>query len=379
MKPVRVFLVDDTAVVRRILVQILEEDPEIIVVGTAPDGAEGLRRLPRVEADVVVLDVEMPGMGGLEMLAELRRHDRDLPVIVFSSLTERGAMVTIEALSLGASDYVTKPAMTGSPAAARDYVRASLLPKIRMLGLRARARGQAAAAPVLRVVTPPVAVPVATPSAPAKRSRIDAVVIGVSTGGPNALSDILPQFPADLPVPVFVVQHMPAIFTRALAQRLDKHCALAVLECDAPMPVCSGQLLLAAGGYHLRLAHNGAAVWARPDLADPVNFCRPSVDVLFHSAAEVYGANVLGVVMTGMGHDGLDGARAIHARGGQVIVQDEASSVVWGMPGAVHEAGLADCALPLSGMATEIVRRIGIGRDWVAPGAWVAGSRKGVS
>lgn len=378
MSPVRVFLVDDTAVVRRILVQILEEDPEIVVVGTAPDGAEGLRRLPRVDVDVVVLDVEMPGMGGLEMLAELRRIDRDLPVIVFSSLTERGAMVTIEALSLGASDYVTKPAMTGSAGAARDYVKASLLPKIRVLGLRARTRSQPSRAPVLRAVPAPPPVVVDAPPAAVRRQRIDAVVIGVSTGGPNALSDIVPQLPADLPVPVFVVQHMPAIFTRALAQRLDTHCALTVSECDEPTAVRDGRLLLAAGGYHLRLSRNGAAVWARPDLADPVNFCRPSVDVLFQSAAEVYGANLLGVVMTGMGHDGLEGARAIHARGGQVFVQDEPSSVVWGMPGAVHAAGLADCALPLADIAAEISQRISVGRAWSAPAASAATSRKGV-
>lgn len=360
------FLVDDTAVVRRILVQILEEDPEIVVVGTAPDGAEGLRRLERVDADVVVLDVEMPGMGGLEMLAALRRNNRDLPVIVFSSLTERGAMVTIEALSLGASDYVTKPAMTGSPAAARDYVKAALLPKVRVLGRRSQSRRPAtsAAVPPLRLATQPASSPspATATTTTTKSRRVDVVVIGISTGGPNALSEIIPQLPADLPVPVLVVQHMPALFTRALAQRLDAHAALSVSECDAPVAVNGGKLVLAAGGYHLRLVRDGMAVWARPDLSEPVNFCRPSVDVLFGSAAEVHGAHVLAVVMTGMGQDGLDGARAIRERGGQVIVQDEASSVVWGMPGAVHAAGLADATIHLAEIPAAIVDRVMAGR-----------------
>lgn len=375
MNAVRVFLVDDTAVVRRILVQILEEDPGIIVVGTAPDGAEGLRRLGRIEVDVVVLDMEMPGMGGLEMLAALRRENLDLPVIVFSSLTERGAMMTIEALSLGASDYVTKPTMIGSPAAARDYVKTALLPKVRVLGRRAQSRQPAAHLPPPQ--PPHVApCPPAMPVSVARASRVDVVVIGISTGGPNALGELIPQLPRDLPVPVLVVQHMPALFTRALAQRLDTHAALTVSECDVPTVVTSGKLLLAAGGYHLRLARNGADTWAQPVLSEPVNFCRPSVDVLFASAADVYGANVLAVVMTGMGQDGLEGSRTIRERGGQVIVQDEASSIVWGMPGAVQAAGLAQACCPLAELPREIIRRVMVARSWSTTVTGAATGRK---
>lgn len=380
MNPIRVFLVDDTAVVRRILVQILEEDPEVVVVGTANEGAQGLQRLGRVDADVLVLDIEMPGMGGLDMLAELRRERPGLPVIVFSSLTERGAMVTIEALSLGAADYVTKPTMTGSAAAARDYVKAALLPKVRMLGRRTQGLVRAAMPRPVAGANPLQLVPPARSAVPAAvaapRGRVDAVLIGVSTGGPNALSEIVPRLPASLPVPVFVVQHMPALFTKALAQRLDTRSPLSISECDVPVPVRAGQMLLAAGGYHLRVGRNGDAVWARPDLSDPVNFCRPSVDVLFSTAVEVYAGNVLAVVMTGMGHDGLEGARAVRARGGQVIVQDEATSVVWGMPGAVHDAGLADGMLPLAAIPEEILKRVAVGRDWFpAPGAELSGHK----
>jgi two-component system, chemotaxis family, protein-glutamate methylesterase/glutaminase len=363
MSRIRVFLVDDTATVRHILGQILEEDPRIDVVGTAADGEQGLARLQRVDADILVLDVEMPGMGGLDMLRALRLSHPDLPVIVFSSITERGAMVTIEALSLGASDYVPKPAMVGSPAAAREYIRSTLLAKIHALADRPMSR--------LSKATQRDATPVAAPTparVPASRSgasqRVDAIAIGVSMGGPNALGELFRQLPANLPVPVLIVQHMPAMFTRALAARLSQHGRIPVTECDAPMPVLPGRALLAAGDYHLSLDRDGDTVWARPRYSDPVNFCRPSADVLFHTAAKVYGRHLLVVVMTGMGQDGLDGCRAVNDAGGQVIVQDEASSIVWGMAGSVARAGLAQQQVPLAQLAEEIVMRVEPGRLW---------------
>lgn len=361
MSSIRVFLVDDTAVIRRVLTQILEEEPDIVVAGTATNGAEALQRLPRVEADIIVLDVEMPGMGGLDMLRELRRLGSTLPVLLFSSVTERGAMVTIEALLLGANDYVTKPSMLGSANAARDHIRLHLLPRIRHLSGRKPpvAVAQAPAAPAVpRVVKTFSALAGLVPG------TVDAVVIGVSTGGPIALGEMVPKLIANLPVPVFIVQHMPAFFTRALSQRLSKLSQVPVIECEQPQLVEPGTVWLAAGGQHMVLERDGLSVIVRPDYSEPVNFCRPSADVLFRSAAKVYGARTLAVVMTGMGQDGLEGARAVREAGGQVLIQDELSSVVWGMPGAVHQAGLANQVLPLDELAGEIMQRLKISRPW---------------
>ncbi len=359
---IRVLLVDDTAVVKRILSQILEEEPDIVVAGTASNGLEALQKLPRLSPDLIILDVEMPGMGGLDMLRELRKSGSTIPVLLFSSITERGAMVTVEALLLGANDYVTKPTMLGSIAAAREHIRSHLLPRVRAL-----LKGQRL----------PLSVPLeaASPAVPSPRRPIlnvaaglvDAVVIAVSTGGPNALGDLIPALPEDFPVPVFIVQHMPAFFTRALAQRLDREAALSVAECDRPREASEAQVWLAAGGYHMVLAREGAAVQLRPDLSEPENFCRPSADVLFRSAVQVYGSRVLGVVMTGMGQDGGLGSRAIREAGGHVIVQDEASSVVWGMPGYVCQEGLANKVLPLNDLAHEIQQRVAYGRPWFKP------------
>lgn len=357
MTRIRVFIVDDMAVVRRLLTQILEEESDIEVVGTAANGAEALQRLPRVQPDVVILDIEMPDMNGLEMLRELRGSGSALPVLVFSSVTERGAMVTIDALMLGANDYVTKPSMLGSASAARDHIRAALLPRLRQLLGRQPPQGEAP-----RVYLPVAPAAFRMPDVPA--GQVDVVVIGVSTGGPNALSDILPRLPAALPVPVLVVQHMPAFFTRALARRLDQISALRVDECTERRQVRPGEVLLATGGRHMVLKRENDVVWACPDDAPPENFCRPAADALFRSAVQVFGPRVLGIVLTGMGQDGEAGSRAIRDHGGQVVVQDRATSVVWGMPAAVEQAGLANRVLPLADIPAEIMARIGVCRPW---------------
>lgn len=353
MSPARVLLVDDTASVRHILVGLMEEDPDIRVVGTAADGAQALRRLRHLPVDVLVLDVEMPGMSGLEVLREVRRLWPELPVIIFSSITERGAMVTIEALSLGATDYVTKPSMAGCAEQARDYIRSTLVRKVHALAR-------------LEDAEPVAQAPVARTDSRHDR-RVDAVVLGVSMGGPQALGELFRGLPANLPVPLFIVQHMPALFIQALAQRLSARTGVPVIECLRRQPVRPGQAWIAAGGYHMELRGERGRVQVCPSQAEPVNFCRPAVDVLFNSAASVYGANVLGVVMTGMGQDGLAGADAIAREGGQVVAQDRDSSVVWGMAGAVVEAGLADATVPLAGMAREICRRVAEKRAWMPP------------
>lgn len=342
MSAVRVMVVDDSVVVRLLVAEALRGSPDLELAGVAANGRIALEKLDALAPDVVVLDVEMPELDGLQTLELLRKRDRQLPVVMFSTLTSRGASATVEALTLGASDYVQKPS-EGSREQSLAVLREELLPKLVALGSRRR---RPPAAP------PPKARP---------RSRtapVQAIVIGVSTGGPVALAEMLPHLPSDLPVPVFVVQHMPPMFTRMLAERLDKRCPLAVAEAQGGEVVAPGQIWLAPGGSHLIVQRVGAEVTLATHDGPPVNSCRPAVDILFEAATQVYGAGLLAVVMTGMGQDGLRGCRAVQAAGGQVIVQDEETSVVWGMPRFVAESGIADAVLPLDQIAQEICRRV---------------------
>lgn len=344
-------------VVRRLVTRVLEEDPAIEVVGSAANGRIALAKIGQLQPDVVTLDIEMPELDGLATLAELRPRWPRLPVIMFSTLTERGAEATLEALSLGASDYVTKPTGLHNAAEAMATVKAELVPRIRALhGSRKLSR-----APHTPVAPAP---PVATPPAarPAQPARVDLVTIGVSTGGPNALADLLPALPATFPVPIVIVQHMPPVFTRMLATRLDSRCAVGVAEAEGGEVLRPGHVYIAAGGRHLTLSRHGTSVITVANDDPPENSCRPAVDVLFRSVAALYGDSALAVVLTGMGQDGLRGAEVIRVAGGQVLAQDESSSVVWGMPGFVARAGLADAVLPLDGLAGEIGRRVTAGR-----------------
>jgi two-component system chemotaxis response regulator CheB len=357
MSKIRVLVVDDAVVVRRMLSDILAEDPAIEVAATAANGRLALAKLDQVSPDVVVLDVEMPEMDGLATLAEIRRTRPRLPVIMFSTLTERGAATTLDALALGASDYITKPTSAGGLDAARTRVRAELGAKIRALCGRAPRPAPAATAPLAR--------PAARQAAPRLpglvAARPAALVVGVSTGGPNALAALLPALPADFPLPVLVVQHMPPLFTRFLAERLASRAELRVAEGVDGEPVVPGRVYIAPGDQHMtleRVAGDGASrsVRLRLDREPPENSCRPAVDPLFRSAAGLYGAGTVALILTGMGHDGLRGCAAVREAGGRVLVQDEATSVVWGMPGSVAEAGLADRVLPLEAIGPELVR-----------------------
>lgn len=358
MSRIRVLVVDDAAVVRRIVAELLTADAEIEVVGTAPHGRAALASLPGLAPDLITLDLEMPELDGLETLVQLRRQYPALPVIMLSGRTERGATATLDALARGASDYVTKPANLGSLALARAQLRDDLIPKIKALAGRTRR--------VAPARSPAPAPPRVAPTVP---SRIDVLAIGVSTGGPNALSAICGSLPAEFPVPIVVVQHMPPLFTRILAERLSVQSALTVREAADAQWLEPGVVLIAPGNFHMALRREGERVQAVLHQNVPENSCRPAVDVLFRSVAEVYGARALGLVLTGMGQDGLRGAEAIHAAGGRLLAQDEASSVVWGMPGAVVAAGLADRVLPLAAIAGELVDRtlVGRGRRLAAP------------
>ena len=364
---IKVLVVDDSVVVRRLVAGVLEQDPAVEVVGAAANGRIALARIAQLEPDVVTLDIEMPELDGLATLAELRPRWPRLPVIMFSTLTERGAEATLEALSLGASDYVTKPTGFHNAADAMARVKADLIPRIKALhGRRQLSRMPQSAETVVAPV--PSGPPVKPPARPAN-ARIDVVAIGVSTGGPNALAELLPALPATFPVPIVIVQHMPPVFTRMLANRLDGRCAVDVIEAEGGEVLLPGRVHIAAGGRHLTLARQGTSVITVANDDPPENSCRPAVDVLFRSVADLYGANALAVVLTGMGQDGLRSSEMIRLAGGQVVAQDEATSVVWGMPGFVARAGLADAVLPLDAVAGEIGRRVAAGRSLVARGA----------
>ena len=361
----RIFIVDDSALMRSLLRSVVASDPLLEVAGTAIDGATALAAIQDLRPDLVLLDVEMPVMDGLVTLRTLRGSGHRMPVIMCSSLTQRGARVTIEALAGGASDYVAKPTGQANPAAAAHAMALDLLPKIHALALPPPT--QSPAAELLSPRWPHA-------SAMALPHRIEAappsiVVIGVSTGGPAALDILLPSLPASFPLPVLVVQHMPELFTGLLAERLNALCSLRVREAAEGDPVCPGTISIARGNWHLEVL--AAASGRQPSTLHltqrpPENHCRPAVDVLFRSAVAAYGSGVLAVVLTGMGSDGLAGSRTVRAQGGIVLAQDKATSAVWGMPGAVANARLAHGVLPIEAIAGEIAR---LGRQFSAPEA----------
>ncbi|MFZ0797048.1 MAG: chemotaxis response regulator protein-glutamate methylesterase [Terriglobales bacterium] len=344
---IRILVVDDSVVIRKLLSDTLSRDPELEVVASAGDGRIALAKISQLHPDLITLDVEMPVMNGLETLAELRKLYPKLPVIMFSTLTERGAAATLDALSLGASDYATKPSNTGSPAVAIDAIRAELIPKIKALC--------AGASTKLKSLPPPrAAVRVRVPS----NRRFEILAIGTSTGGPNALAEVLPRIPKDFPIPIVVVQHMPPLFTRMLAERLASRSAISVEEGSEGVILLPGHSWIAPGNFHMTVVRAGTNWQLQLNQDPPEHSCRPAVDALFRSVAAVFRANVLGVVMTGMGSDGVLGAQHIREAGGEVIIQDEPSSVVWGMPGLVYAAGQADAVYPLDQLAPEIIRRV---------------------
>jgi two-component system, chemotaxis family, protein-glutamate methylesterase/glutaminase len=346
MAPIRILVVDDSVVIRKLLTDTLSGDRSLEVVGAASDGRIALAKIPLLKPDLITLDVEMPVMDGMETLAAVRKLSPKLPVIMFSTLTEHGAAATLDALALGASDYATKPSNTGSAALAIAAIRADLIPKIKAL---------CAHGPKLTLLPPPrPAVQVRRPSP----RRIEIVAIGTSTGGPNALAEVLPRIPKDFPVPIVLVQHMPPIFTRLLADRLAAHSEIPVHEGSEGAILCAGHAWIAPGNFHMTVKRAGVNGRLELNQGPPENSCRPAVDVLFRSVAEVYGSDALGVVMTGMGSDGVIGSQCIRRRGGEVIIQDESSSVVWGMPGLVYASGQADAVYPLAQLGQEITRRV---------------------
>lgn len=348
--PIAVLICDDSATIRGILSATLGADPNLKIVGTAVHGEACLAAIPTARPDIVLLDVEMPVMDGITTLREIRRRFGKLPVVMFSSLTERGAKATVDALLAGANDYVAKPAGLDAQAVA-ERIRTDVIGRIKALIPRRMAVPAADRTAVRTADASP------SPRA-ARQERIHGVVIAVSTGGPTALAEVLPAFVPEARVPILVVQHMPPFFTAHLAERLAKTGNLPVREAVDGELAKPGEVLLAPGGRHLELAGDAAQPRIRLSDDPPENSCRPAADVLFRSAARLWGRGTLGVVLTGMGKDGLAGCRQIVAAGGSVIAQDEFSSVVWGMPGEVVRAGLADAVLPLAQVGVEVALRL---------------------
>lgn len=340
---IKVFLIDDSIVIRHKLINIFKSDDQIEVVGDAEDGLDALRKLRTIKPDVLILDIEMPKMSGLEFLKSFREINRDIPIIMFSSLTQHGAIATLDALAYGATDYVTKPTSLSDTQNTLEAASRLLLDKVRSLS-KSNISQLAAAGDIIRKKINFV---------PKFKPKI--IAIGASTGGPQALTKVFQDLPKDLDLPpIVIVVHMPAIFTQLFAERLAIN-----------MPVCEakdgdvlkpGHAYVAPGNFHMELVKDKDQVVIRTNQNPPCNFCRPSVDVLFKTVANIYRDKTLAIMLTGMGSDGLEGTREIKASGGSVIIQDKATSVVWGMPGAVHDAGLADDVVSIDEVADKIIQ-----------------------
>ena len=350
---IRALVVDDSVIIRRLVTHALGEDPSVEVVGSAANGVIALKMIPILKPHVVTLDIEMPEMDGLETLRQIRKTNPNLIVIMFSTLSERGAAITLEALTLGANDYVTKVANVGSLDQSMARLRSELVPKFKQFF--ALGSDPLPVQSVRNVTTSPLPKPISTGKA---RIACQAVVVGVSTGGPPALATLMPMLPPDFRQPILIVQHMPPVFTRLLAERLQTLTKLRVREAAEGMLVEPGNVYIAPGDYHMKVVRKGNGVLITLDQAEPENSCRPAVDVLFRSAADVWGGGAMSVILTGMGRDGLRGIERLRALGSYVVAQDEASSVVWGMPGAVVTAGLADSVVDLSCVVPEIQRHL---------------------
>ena len=361
MAAIKVLVVDDSVVIRRLVTDVLTGDPDIEVVGTAVNGSAALTKIEQLQPDLVTMDIEMPGMDGIEAVRQVRATGSRIPIIMFSTLTERGAMATLDALAAGATDYVTKPANVGSVGQSIQQVRDALIPRIKSLVNHriATTEPRSRRAPVAAhpAPTPVPGPPRLRPAVEPPRAGHRLLVIGSSTGGPEALTVLFGSMPV-LPVPVAVVQHMPPIFTRQLAVRLDRIYESQFREVEDGEVLRPGTVSIAPGDFHLSVVSRGGELVACVKQAPPENYCRPAVDVLFRTAAAAVGNQVLGVVLTGMGQDGRRGAEEIVAAGGSVLAQDEASSIVWGMPGAVTNAGLVEAVLPLPAIGPEVSRRL---------------------
>ncbi len=369
--PYRVMVVDDSAVIRGLLARALEGDPQIRVVASVGDGRMAVAAIQRQPIDVVVLDIEMPVMDGLTALPQLLAASPATKVIMASTLTKRGAEISLQAMAAGAADYVPKPTAVREIHGADDFKR-ELVGKVRTLG--AAARRQAGSAQPRSATLPSRAAPaIPSPAVPMRRApragialrempigfRPEIIAIGSSTGGPQALFETLGHLAGGLTQPIVVTQHMPATFTAILAEHISRQCGLPTTEGRDGEVLAGGRCYVAPGNYHLTVEAGRTGPAIRLNQNPPENFCRPAVDPMMRALVNAFGRRVLAVILTGMGQDGLKGCEAVAAAGGAVIAQDEASSVVWGMPGAVATAGICSAVLPLKEIG-PFIRRVAL-------------------
>jgi len=339
-RKLKALVVDDSVIYRKIISDIIKEIPGVELAGTASNGRDAIILAKNYQPDIITLDVEMPLMSGLEALEELKTKYPAIQVIMISSLTKSGARITIEALQKGALDFVSKPE-------GRDSLdsRKQIESQIRNI-----IQGLQAGTKTLSAPTQPSTEPIL-----AKRPEI--IAIGISTGGPQALSTLISSLPPLVPVPIVIVQHMPAIFTKALAESLSKKSGKDVIEAAHGGTILANKIYLAPGGKQMRLQKSGVNTWPQIEITNdpPENFCKPSVDYFFRSVAKIYGSNAIGVIMTGMGNDGINGLRLMKRQGAYILAQDEASSVIFGMPGEAIKAGIVDEVVPLEKMASRLI------------------------
>lgn len=361
--PIRVMIVDDSAVTRGMLRQWLDADPGIHVVFTSPNGRVAVRNLPTCQAEVVILDIEMPIMDGMTALPLLLDIDENVKIIIASTLTTRNAEISMTALEKGAADYIPKPQASREVSQADEF-RREIIEKVKVHGAARRKHRQARTGALKRRAEAEVARRAAAKAAetagitlrPLSSRQPKVLAVGSSTGGPQALFKFLSALPKSVHQPILITQHMPATFTAILADHLRRAIGRECREAEDGLKVEEGQVYIAQGGKHMAIEKQGADVVVRVNENPPENYCRPAVDPLFRSVAAVYGPSALAVVLTGMGQDGLKGARSIVEAGGSLLAQDEASSVVWGMPGAVANAGLCSAILDLELLAPEVAK-----------------------
>ena len=349
----RILVVDDSVVMRKLLGELIANEPELVLAGTAPTMSVGIAKIEHTTPDVVILDVGSEDAANAEAIARIRKTWPKLPIVMCSTAGGPGTAATRRAFSLGATDYITKPSSTLTAEEATTCFRDQLLPKLKALAF----------------ANDPDEARVATSLAPGRIAPavVEAVVIGSSTGGPNALATLFASLPADLPVPILIVQHMPPVFTRLLAERISASSLVRTHEAKLGQPIEPGQAYIAPGNFHMTVQRDAGRVVTMLNQGPSENSCRPAVDVLFRSAARVWGPSVLGVVLTGMGRDGAAGSEHIVSMGGAVIVQDDASCVVPSMPRSVFAAGLADAVVSLDRIGTDVVTRVRRGRVTKTP------------
>jgi len=357
-EPYRVMVVDDSAVIRGLLTRSLEKDPAVRVIASVSNGELAIKALERHDVEVVILDIEMPVMDGLTALPKLLAAQPGLQVIMASTLTRKNAEVSLRALQAGAADYIPKPS-SSSELTSADVFQRELLDKVKALAKASRPNRPATMRPRTLDSRMPVAPANLAPKrtitlrkASAALPRI--IAIGSSTGGPQALLEVLRDIAARVKLPILITQHMPATFTTLLAEHIERATGVPCAEGKDGEVVHAGRIYLAPGNYHMIVESQGASTVVRLNQNPPENFCRPSVDPMLRSLARIYGSSLLTIILTGMGSDGQKGAMEVVEAGGTVIAQDEATSVVWGMPGAVATSGLCSAVLPIQEIGPSV-------------------------